>query len=79
MIMIEVEEFGGYTEVRVKIEKWETRISIYSPRREFGQVCPAKVNWPCTGSQTVENTAAFIKGLEKANEIAKDLNSKFFL
>lgn len=76
MIEVEVEEFGDFTEVRVKTEKWSTRISVYPPRKEFGEMRPAKINWPCCGSQEYNEVAAFIEGLLEANKIAQRLNLK---
>lgn len=72
--MIKIEKHSSFTQIIVQDGDFKISIDVYHPRVEFGHPAPAKINWPCTGSQTVEITESFIKGLEKAIKIAKELN-----
>jgi len=74
--MVEVEEVGGLTRVYAISGNHKIEICVFHPRKEFGQLQPAKINWPCCGSQPPETTKTFIEALKKAAEIAEKLNGK---
>jgi len=74
MTKIEVFKYDAMTEVCVTEGDFKVDIVVFTPRKEINQ--RAEINWPCVGSQSSVCTAAFIKGLEKAIEIANELNAE---
>ena len=58
--------------VVVEIEGREIRIDVYRLRslHKPEEWKPPTINWPAIGSQPIANTRLFVKGLEKAIEVA---------
>jgi len=74
MAEIIVADYATHALVSASSDSFEVQVSVYYPYPAFGRKIPAKVNWPCMGSQLPEHTKIFVQVLQKAIEIAEEQN-----
>jgi len=74
MAEIIVDTYDTHTHVSASLDSFKVQVSVYYPYSAFGELMPAKVNWPCMGSQLPEHTKLFVQVLQKAIEIAEEQN-----
>jgi hypothetical protein len=72
MVAEVVQEIGERGSIQISVER-DYRFN------RLNELEPAKINWPCIGSTTPENTMKFIDALTMAYALAKEMDQPYYL